>query len=126
MPIQTGTHTIADLARNEFASELVVPANIDAMDDAIRRDLEMHNQQTREMLGVLAEVSSERSTVYGTNAEAAFHRADEFSRGPTQKIARGAKVEFPLDKFQFAVGWTADYLRRATVQDMALKTIAAR
>ncbi len=126
MAIQTGTHTIADLARNVFASELVVPNNIDAMDEAIRRDLEVHNQRTQEVLSVFAERSPERSTVYGTNAGADFHRADEFSRGPTQKIRRGAKVEFPLDKFQFAVGWTADYLRRATVQDMALATIAAR
>lgn len=126
MPIQTGTHTIADLTSNRFASELVVPDNIAAMDEAIRRDLAIHNQKTEEMLREIAEISTERSTVYGTNAEGEMHKKDEFSRGPTQKIRRGDKVDFPLDGYQFAVGWTADYLRRATVQDMALKTVASR
>lgn len=126
MPIQTGTHTIADLASNRFAGELVMPANVDAINEAVQRDLAIHNQRVTEMVGQLADISTERSTAYGTSAEAEAHKKDEFTRGPTQKITRGGKVEFPLDAYQFAVGWTADFLRRATVQDMALRTIAAR
>lgn len=126
MPIQTGTHTIADLAANRFASELVYPSNIDAMNEAIQRDLDVHNQRVQEITSVFVERSTERSTVYGTNASLEFHQADEFTRGPTQKPRVGGKVDFPLDKFQLAVGWTADYLKRATVQDMARTTIAVR
>lgn len=126
MPIKTGTHTIADLSSNAFSGELVMPNNVDALNEAIQNDLAVHNQRVEEMLREIAEISPERSTVYGTNAEGEMHKKDEFSRGPTQKISRGGKVEFPLDGFQFAVGWTAEFLRRATVQDMALKTIASR
>lgn len=126
MAIKTGTHTIQDLAGNEFADELVMPNNVDALNEAIQRDLEIHNQITEQVISELAEITTERSTVYGTSAEGEATRKDEFTAGPTQKISVGSKVEFPLDGFQFAVGWTADYLRRATVQDMARKTIAAR
>lgn len=124
MAIQTGTHTIADLASNDFAGELVLPSNVAAVDEAIRRTLAIHNQQVDEMVGVFAEISEERSTTYGVGTEAEMHKKDEFTRGPTQKITRGGKVEFPLDAFQIAVGWTADFLRRATVQDMARMLIA--
>lgn len=126
MAIKTGTHTIADLSANQFADELVMPNNVDAMNEAVSADLAVHNQRVNEIVSELAEISTERSTIYGTSAEGDMHKKDEFSRGPTQKISRGSKVEFPLDGYQFAVGWTSDYLRRASVQDMALKTIAAR
>jgi hypothetical protein len=126
MPIVTGTHTIADLASNQFATELVMPGNVDAMNEAIQRDLATHNARVTEMMSDLAEQTTERSTAYGVNRSTEMHQADEFTRGPTQKVQAVAKVEFPLDKHQHAVGWTSDYLRRATVQDMARKTIAAR
>lgn len=125
MPLQTGTHTIADLTANTFASELV-SANMDAMDEAIRNDLAVHNERVNEMMREMAQISTERSTVYGTNAQGEAVPKDQFTRAPTQKIRRGSKVEFPLDGFEFSVGWTAEYLRRATVQDMALKTVASR
>jgi hypothetical protein len=125
MPLVTGTHTIADLVENTFANDLVVD-NIDGLNDAIQRDLAMHNARVADMVSDLCEISTERSTVYGTNAQGEAVSKDEFTRAPTQKITLGSKVEFPLDGFEYAVGWTADYLRRATVQDMARKTIAAR
>lgn len=125
MPLMTGTHTIADLASNRFSTDLVVD-NIDAMNDAIQADLAMHNARVAEMVSDLCETSTERSTVYGTNAQGEAVPKDEFTRAPTQRITLGSKVEFPLDGFEYAIGWTADYLRRATVQDMAKGTISAR
>lgn len=125
MPIKTGTHTIADLATNAFANEPAVD-NLAALQEAVQRDLDAHNEMLAEQLGVFARATTERTTVYGTNDEIEFHSADEFSRGPTQKIGVGAMVAFPLDKFQAAVGWTADYLRRASAQDVALRAIAVR
>lgn len=126
MPIKTGTYTIADLSSNVFAGQTVMSFGLERLNEAIQADLEMHNARTLEMLRELCDISTERSTIYGTNAEGEMHQKDEFTRGPTQKIARGSKVEFPLDAYQFAVGWTADYLRRATVQDLALRQISAR
>lgn len=126
MALQTGTHTIADLAENAFATTTVMEFGVDNMNDAIQADLDMHNARTDEMLRELAEISTERSTIYGTNAQGEMVQKDEFTRAPTQKIGVGSKVEFPLDGFQYAVGWTADFIRRASVQDMAKTTIAAR
>lgn len=126
MALQTGTHTIADLSENTFASTTIQEFGLDNLNEAIQADLAMHNTRVDEMLRELAEVSTERSTIYGTNAQGEAVQRDEFTSAPTQKITVGSKVEFPLDSFEFAVGWTADYLRRATVQDMAKSTIAAR
>jgi hypothetical protein len=125
MALKTGTHTIADLAANQFAGEPAVD-NIDALNEAVAADLAAHNAQVAQMTADLAETSTERSTVYGTSAQGEAVPADEFTRGPTQKLAVGGKVEFPLEKFQYPIGWTSDYLRRASVQDIALGTIAAR
>ena len=122
----TGTYTIADLTDNAFATTTVQEFGMDRMNDAIVADLEMHNRRVNEMMGDLAQPTTERSTIYGTNADSDMVIADEFTRGPTQKITRGSKVEFPLEKYQFAIGWTADYLRRATVTDMALRQVSAR
>lgn len=126
MPVKTGTYTIADLLENTFATTSVVELGMENILRAIQEDLRIHNERTNEMISQIAEISTERSTVYGTNAEGEMHKKDEFTRGPTQKVSVGSKVEFPLDGFQFAVGWTADYLRRATVQDMARKQVSAR
>jgi hypothetical protein len=126
MALSTGTHTIADLASNAFAATTVQEFGLENLNDAIVTDLNNHNARVNEIVGDFADRSTERSTIYGTSAEGEAVPADEFTRGPTQQIRPGSKVEFPLEKFQYAVGWTADYLRRATVQDMAKKTIAAR
>lgn len=126
MATNTGTHTIADLAENTFATTTVQEFGMDNLNEAIQADLAVHNERTDQMLSEMAEISTERSTVYGTNAQGDMVSADELTRGPTQKVSIGSKVEFPLDKFQFGTGWTADYLRRATVQDMAKKVIASR
>lgn len=123
---KTGTHTIADLVANQFASTTVVEYGIDRLAEAILADLEAHNQRMRELVQQFAIITTERSTVYGTNAGMEMHSADEFTRGPTQKITVGGKVEFPLDKKQVALGWTYDYFKRATVQDVARQQVGVR
>lgn len=123
---KTGTHTIADLLDNAFASTTVVEFGIERLNDAIQADLNVHNQRMREIVAQMAIITTERSTVYGTNDTAEMHSADEFSRGPTQKVTVGSKVEFPLDKKQTALGWTYDYFKRATVNDIAKQQVAVR
>ena len=126
MPLQTGTHTIADLAANTFAGVRAQEFGLERLNDAIQNDLQVHNERVNDMMGDLANISPERTATYGTSASGEAVPADEFTRGPTQKIRAGGRVEFPLEKYQYPIGWTADYLRRATVQDMARGTIAAR
>lgn len=126
MATKTGTHTIADLVENTFASTTVAEFGIDRMAEAIQADLAVHNQRTQELVSELAMRTTERSTVYGTNDSMEMHLADEFSRGPTQKISVGSKVEFPLDKYQVALGWTYDFFKRVSVQDVAKQQVAVR
>lgn len=124
--MRTGTHTIADLSANAFAGTTIEEFGVENLNTAIQNDLEVHNRRSQEMVGTLCDISTERSTIYGTSNGIRSFKKDQFTRGPTQKISLGSKVEFPLDGNQVAVGWTADFLRRATVQDVAKRTIAAR
>ena len=126
MGIKTGTHTIADLLDNAFSDTTVTEFGIDKLAEAIQADLDAHNARMQELVSDLAMITEERSTIYGTNDAMSMHKADEFSRGPTQKISVGSKVEFPLDKNQAALGWTYDYFKRATVQDIAKQQVAVR
>lgn len=122
----TGTHTIADLSENVFSTTTVQEFGVENMNEAIQKDLAMHNARVVDLISSLAEPTTERSTVYGTNADTDMVPVDEFGRSATQKISVGSKVENPLDMFQVAVGWTATYLRRASVQDLAKRTISVR
>ncbi len=126
MALQTGTHTIADLAQNQIATTTVQEFGLENLNEAIQADLEMHNRRIDEMLSELVEQNDERSTIYGTNAQGEAVQKDEYTRAPTQKITGGSKVEFPLDGYEYGIGWTAEYLRAASVQDMAKGTISAR
>jgi hypothetical protein len=122
----TGTNTVADLAENAFATTTVQEYGMDRMNESLAADLAVHNARVNEVVGEIAEPTTERSTIYGTSADMDMVKVDEFGRSPTQKISVGSKVEMPIDMFQVSVGWTATYLRRATVQDMAKKQIAVR
>lgn len=126
MAIKGGTHTIADLVDNAFASTTVVEFGLERFSEAIQADVETYNERFRELIRDFAIITTERSTVYGTNDSIEMHLADEFSRGPTQKISVGSKVEFPLDKRQVALGWTYDFFKRMSVRDVAKQQVAVR
>ena len=83
----TGTYTIADLTDNAFAGTTVQEFGMDRMNEAIVADLQMHNERVAEVTREIAQPTTERSTIYGTNADSDMVIADEFTRGPTQKIS---------------------------------------
>lgn len=126
MPMNTGTHTIADLDSNLFDNTTADEYGLEDLNEAVEADLEEHNEQMRLMVGELCEIRDDRGTVYGKNGRVKMVRADETTRAPTQKIRGGDKVEWPLDKFAVAVGWTWDYFKRTSVRDVARMQIAVR
>lgn len=125
MPSQTtGTLTLADLRANRNTS--IVAYGLDTINEVLQRDLTTYNGILLEVVGELADVSSDRQRLYGTSADsAAAEEADEFDPGVAKKPpSTGVTCGFPLRKYPFPLGWTYDYFLAATPADMAEAALA--
>lgn len=123
MALKTGTLSIADLLANRFQS--VAAFGESTVAEVLQRDLENHNAIMRDIMTPFADMTTDRQRIQGTSQSGEMIEADEFSRGPTQKDLPGQTVGFPLKRYQYAVGWTRDYLRRRTPADIAVSQITA-
>lgn len=122
MSLKTGTLSIDDLLENKFQS--VADFGEDTIAEVLQRDLENHNAIMNDIMTPYADVSTDRQRIQGTSQSGEMIEADELSRGPTQADLPGQTVGFPLRRFQYAVGWTRDWMLRKTPADMANKQIA--
>lgn len=118
----TGTHTINDL--QSITTTTAVDYGLDAIAEILRNDLAAHNAVVDEMVGDLAETTTDRERIYGASADATMLRSDEFDRGVTVKAGAGSNVGFPLYKFVKDVGWTRDYMLQATPAQIANTVLA--
>jgi hypothetical protein len=121
---KVGTASVSDLFAARFTS--LAKFGQDRVQSALQADLEVHNQLATEMVGSLAEVSSDRQRIYGTSDSGQMLEVDEFSRGPTQKPQVGATVAFPMRLFQYNVGWTRKFFQNKTVNDLLVMYLAAK
>jgi hypothetical protein len=124
MPVQVGTYDISTLlaARNQSANAF----GMDTIRDILQADLDAWNTQTTDAVGVIAQPTTERQTVYGTSLAGDMVEVDEYGRSATQRSLPGSTVGFPLRKFQYPVGWTSDFMKRATPADLAGTQLAAQ
>lgn len=118
MAQRTGTHTFADLLSNRF--QTVAEFGLDNIQPILQAELDGHNAVMESIIGEIAEVTPDIERIYGSASGGAMQRADEFAVTPTQKTQPGAEVAFPLEKFEFPVGWTREFFLRATPADMAI------
>jgi hypothetical protein len=125
--MSTGTHTVADLLANQdIASRRVAEFGEPELVQPVRDALDAHNAAVQEMMRKLAVETVERQETYGAETGGDMQRADEFTRAPTQKAARKGKVAYPFDLFQHPVGFTREYILRATVGDFLLRELNGR
>lgn len=123
MATLTGTHDIATLLATRFSS--AAEYGLDTIQRILQADIDAHNMVVQQMVGEMAEVTTDRQRVYGTSATGDMLQVDEYSRAPTQKPNVGATVGFPLHLFQYNVGWTRKWLESRTPADMASMVLAA-
>lgn len=117
-PRNVGILSLDDLlARRDISP---VELGLDVIERSLNADMEIHNRLTTDMVGIFADVSTDRRRRYGVGTTIKFVKADEFSRAHTQKGVTGSVVEFPMDGFQAAIGWTAAFFREKSVADMAV------
>lgn len=126
MPIKVGTHDVS----STFAARLsAIPnfqgQNMDRVQQALEQELAAHNGLMTEMVGELADVTTQRLRTYGAAQGGAMIKVDEYGRGPTQISVPGDTAGFPLDKYQYAVGWTDTWFRIKLPIDLAVQVQAA-
>lgn len=120
----TGTYDISSLlaVRDASAAEY----GLDTIQRTLEADLAAHNQIVREMIGDMADMTTDRQRKYGTSISGEMAEVDEYGRSATQRAVPGSTVGFPLKLFQFAIGWTEKWLQVNTPADMAAATIQAQ
>jgi len=124
MATVTGTHDISSLLAAKHQS--VAEFGEDTVAQVIQADIQAHNLLVSDMLTDLAEGTADRQRLSGSSLGGEMVETDEFGRAATQKQTPGATVGFPLRKFQYAIGWTRDFLKVATPADIALGAQAAQ
>ena len=124
-PKNIGILSMADMLKQRFISP--VKLGLDTIEASLQADLEIHNRVLNDALKVfVGETTADRRRRYGVTGQLEFLKADEFTRSHTQKVLTGSEVEFPMDGFQAAIGWTAMFFRNKSVADMAMAQVAAK
>jgi hypothetical protein len=123
-PRQLGLLTMATMLSNRIQTP--VQLGLDVIQRSFAADLAIHNRITADMMSTFAVNTTDRRRRYGVSGELEFLAADEFTRSHTQRVVTGSEVEFPMNGYQAAIGWTAMFFKNKTVADMAATQVAAK
>lgn len=123
MPTPVGTYTLADLRTNRFQS--VLDFGVEKINEILQRDLASHNEIVAELNSELADRTTDKQRLYGASIDGDMVLVDELARSATKKPAVGSGVAFPLNNFQYTIGWDERWIKRATVAELAERVIAA-
>lgn len=117
-PDRIGTHDIQSLLDTTHQS--IADFGMDTIQQVLADDVAAHNAIVADQM-TMVDRTEDRLRLAGSSINGEFMEVDEYGAAPTQKEVPGSQVGFPLRKYQFAVGWTEDYMLRRTPADMALK-----
>jgi hypothetical protein len=92
-----------------------------------QRSLAAHNALVDDMLGDLAESTTDRIRRFGVDTKLSMTEIDEYTRADAQKVPpTGSDIGFPLKGYQISLQWTRRYLQVATPAELAAKMNAAQ
>jgi hypothetical protein len=115
---------MADMLKQRSVSP--VELGLDTIAASLTADLAIHNRIMADVMTIYGSPTAERRRRYGVAGQLEFLKADEFTRSHTQKVITGSEVEFPMDGFQAAIGWTAMFFKNKSVADLAQTQVAAK
>lgn len=121
---KTGTHTLADLVK--MKNQTVVQYGYEAVQDIVEAELEAHNAIRDQMVEDYAETTTRPTEPEGTGQmlQGTMTKVDSQARVRTQRNGMPEKVSFPVERSQFAIGFDADFLRGASVAEVATRALA--
>ena len=91
---------------------------------AVDAYLRAHNNIVRDMLGNLAEVTTDRQRRYGGNDTVVMQELDQFGMPDAQKIGAGETIGAPLRRFGDTLQWTRSAFETLTGREMAAQVNA--
>lgn len=113
----TGTHDLAYLRNNEGTRLNAIPAA--DLERIANTELAAHNRRVNAMIAAFAVRVGKRDGVdaTGQTLTGTMTEVDEYGRARTQLTGKPSETYFPLRRYQFAAGYTADFFRKKTAKD---------
>jgi len=123
---RTGTHDLRDL--QNVTNQTVILFGLEDVQAAVQAELAIHNSIANDMTSTLVAPVSSRIVpdASGMMLDGDMAEVDEYGRVRTQKVGTPEQIGIPIKRYQFGVGFTADYLHRATPAQVALATLNAQ
>ncbi|SMB93318.1 hypothetical protein [Deinococcus hopiensis] len=124
-PIRTGTYDLRDL--QNVTNQTVIQFGLEDVQASVQAELAVHNNQINDMVGNLVQAAPSRivADASGILLEGEMREVDEYGRVATQKTGAPPQIGIPMRRFQFGVGFTGDFLARATPAQIAVSTYNA-
>jgi hypothetical protein len=127
MPLFTGTLTLDEMGAPDAAAVTLAQIREDRALAALTNALDTHNRLVAEQLAECCEITTDvqrPDAAYGEIGE--MVPLTETGRAPTQiSTDTPVNVGFPLEGWQYAIGWTQRALDRATANKIARQTTNA-
>lgn len=120
----THTHTLEELLR--VTDTTAMNFGIEDVAAAVQADLDAHNAVLQDIVADFAGVTTEREMASGGAVDGEMVEVDSRARSATQGMGEPGSIALPLRDHQFAVGFEADFLRRATPAQIAVRTQQAQ
>lgn len=120
----TGTLELADLLAQTYVSAEAYGVN--TIIEVATRDLAAYNTIWRDPMQSYVAITTDAQRVSGGSSQGRMQRVGQVGRAPTQVAGAGGTVGFPLDRYQFNIGWTNDFAELMTPADMARQTLNAQ
>lgn len=119
---RTGTYDLRDL--QNITNQTVIQAGLEDVQAAVQAELAVHNNQVNDMTAILVSPATNRIVpdASGLMLDGEMRKVDEYGRVATQKTGAPELIGIPMDRYQFGVGFTGDYLQRATPAQIAIST----
>jgi hypothetical protein len=116
--LSTGELTIEDLLAAKHLS--FARYGRENIIETLARDMAAWNLFVRELVTEVCEVQSEdRQRIYGASTNNQMVKVSVKGRAPTQRPATESETAYPLEKFQYNLGWDKDWFLQHTPADMA-------
>lgn len=114
----TGTYDLQFLRNNR--TDRLNTLNLDEVARVVTTELAAHNSRAEQMISAYATRVSTRDgvDVTGQTLTGEMTEVDEYGRASTQTNGRPGDTSFPLRRYQFAAGYTADFFRKRTGADL--------
>lgn len=120
---QTGTYQLSDLRNNYMSLYQFGLPNALAV---VTAQLTAYNALMNASLAALTTTTTERQEASPGTANTRMMPVDEFGKIRTQKGNTSYGRGFPLERYQYATGWTEDFMAQGTIADMVIMTESAQ